>query len=560
MKRTVCIRLPSWSLQRLRVARPELKGCAVIVHARDARRGQIVQACSRGPYERGVRCGMPLAEATTWDPEATLIPHDVRADEDALTALARWCERFSPMVGVGPAGVGSSSGDVPNGAVGSTSADHLFLEATDLASHFGGEVAMVRQVTEAFVQRGYQVRVAMAGSPGAAWALARYATHLAEPLETGESTAESVGSSFLVVPAAASWSVLQGLPLTALRLPSATVALLHELGLRQVGQLAALPRSSLAVRFGPLLLQRYDQLLGLACEPLVVCHEPPQFQADRHLEHPVSQHAALVALLEPLIEQLAASMRARGEGAGELVCRFRCTRPLDEDSEAVAGSLSAASHTLRVGLFQPTASAEHLLQLVQMQLAALVLPGAVEYVVVEATHTAPLARRQRHLFPDGTQPDSQQLAQLVDRLSSRLGAAAVVGAELDADVQPEQAYRYVPLTGRRQSERRAGRRAGVPAFPSLRAQRLVRPLHLRSPPLPLTVLALVPNGPPLQFRLATHAYRVVRHWGPERIETGWWRGRSVRRDYYRVETERGTWCWLFRQVDDGEWFLHGWFG
>jgi protein ImuB len=528
----------------------------VIVHARDARRGQIVQACSRGPYERGVRCGMPLAEATTWDPAATLIPHDVRADEDALTALARWCERFSPMVGVGPAGVGSSSGDVPNGAVGSTSADHLFLEATDLASHFGGEVAMVRQVTEAFVQRGYQVRVAMAGSPGAAWALARYATHLAEPLATGESTAESIGSSYLVVPAAASWSVLQGLPLTALRLPSATVALLHELGLRQVGQLAALPRSSLAVRFGPLLLQRYDQLLGLACEPLVVCHEPPQFQADRHLEHPVSQQAALVALLEPLIEQVAAGMRARGEGAGELVCRFRCTRPLDEDSEAVAGSLSAASHSLRVGLFQPTASAEHLLQLVQMQLAALVLPGAVEYVVVEATHTAPLARRQRHLFPDGTQSDSQQLAQLVDRLSSRLGAAAVVGAELDADVQPEQAYRYVPLTGRRQ----AGRRAGVPAFPSLRAQRLVRPLHLRSPPLPLTVLALVPNGPPLQFRLATHAYRVVRHWGPERIETGWWRGRSVRRDYYRVETERGTWCWLFRQVDDGQWFLHGWFG
>ena len=53
------------------------------------------------------------------------------------------------------------------------------------------------------------------------------------------------------------------------------------------------------------------------------------------------------------------------------------------------------------------------------------------------------------------------------------------------------------------------------------------------------------------------AYRVIRFWGPERIETGWWRGRSIRRDYYRVETDRGTRFWLFRRLTDGHWFLHG---
>ena len=191
-----------------------------------------------------------------------------------------------------------------------------------------------------------------------------------------------------------------------------------------------------------------------------------------------------------------------------------------------------------------------------MQLEHLVLPGWVEQVVVEASLTAPLARRQRELFPDGSRRAPLQLAQLVDRLSSRLGPAAVVAPRLEADVQPEYAYRYTPLTARR----RTGRRTPSPTHPSLRSQRLVRPLHLRSPPLPLAVVAIVPAGPPVRFHVQQRTYRVARYWGPERIETGWWRGRSVRRDYYRVETDGGQWFWIFRQVDDGQWFLHGMFG
>ena len=46
-------------------------------------------------------------------------------------------------------------------------------------------------------------------------------------------------------------------------------------------------------------------------------------------------------------------------------------------------------------------------------------------------------------------------------------------------------------------------------------------------------------------------------WGPERIETGWWMGRHVRRDYFRVETSAGLRFWLFRQAGEDRWFLHG---
>ena len=47
--------------------------------------------------------------------------------------------------------------------------------------------------------------------------------------------------------------------------------------------------------------------------------------------------------------------------------------------------------------------------------------------------------------------------------------------------------------------------------------------------------------------------------GPERLESGWWRGPSVRRDYYRVATEQGSWWWLYRDLNSGKWYLHGMF-
>ena len=71
---------------------------------------------------------------------------------------------------------------------------------------------------------------------------------------------------------------------------------------------------------------------------------------------------------------------------------------------------------------------------------------------------------------------------------------------------------------------------------------------------------MAPEGPPIRFRLAEAEEQVTRTWGPERIETGWWRGRCVRRDYYQVETVSGGRYWLFRELNGRQWFLHGAFG
>jgi protein ImuB len=76
------------------------------------------------------------------------------------------------------------------------------------------------------------------------------------------------------------------------------------------------------------------------------------------------------------------------------------------------------------------------------------------------------------------------------------------------------------------------------------------------------------NSLPDHFRIRGQLERVTRHWGPERIETRWWSGPLIRRDYYRIELENGSRLWIYCDLGDGTpyateqdrtWFLHGCF-
>jgi len=238
---------------------------------------------------------------------------------------------------------------------------------------------------------------------------------------------------------------------------------------------------------------------------------------------------------------------------------------------------------LSVGLFQPTADAKRLFDLVQLQLERLRIGSPVTAIDVAASLTAPLEpRKQATLFElDGDARRPRRLAALVERLGSRLGSRAVVGVRLRSEAQPELSWHYDPLVGGQRNLARISRHTGQPAnsVPLLRRSSAEcslssgtackqavahdelppRPLRLLPRPLPVAVTSIAPDGPPLRFQLDGCVYEVARSWGPERIETGWWRGRPVGRDYFRVETAAGGRFWLFRRLRDGKWFLHGMF-
>jgi len=486
VRRVLCLWFPRWPLQRLLRARPELKRRAVAIYQQQ--RGLKVVDSNRP----GVLPGTPVAEVAglCW------VAHDPAADRRALEELADWCEPFSPIIGL-------ENADPP---------DSLLLDVTGLGPLFGDEAALAERLARALARQRLRVRLALADTVGAAWALAH------------------AGGEFTVVPSGGGEAALVDLPVAALRLAPSQTALLQELGVQRVGQLLALPRASLARRFGAALLLRVDQALGRVPETIVSHRPSPEVVVERQLEHPLQQREALAQLIAALVEQLARRLAERQMGAIQLACQIVC-----QPGEA----------QFVVGLFQPSATARHLSELFQTRLDQIELPGPFVAVRLSVLSAARLATRQRALFDD-PQDRRRELALFVDRLSSRLGQGAVLQAALVPDAQPEYAYRYAPLAGARSRRGPSEKRAVAD---------LSRPLLLEPRPIALVAIAVAPQGAPRQFVWRGQSMRVARSWGPERIQTGWWRGRRIRRDYYRVEVEAGDRYWLFRS--GGQWFLHG---
>jgi protein ImuB len=486
---------------------------------------------------------MPVAEATALAPGLQLQPHDPAADRGALEALACWCEPFSPSIAL-------EQDPRP---------ESLFLDITGLEPIVGDEPSLAEQLVRALAGRGFVVHVGIADTPAAAWAAAHHGELLPAPI-LSHSLISARGNLGIVPPGETS-TALAELPVEALRLTPATIALLGELGLYRIGQVLVLPRASLASRFEPELIRRLDQLTGVAAEAIDAYRPPAEIVAEQLLETPTDRRDVLELILERLIARTVERLAVGRRGALRLECEL-------------AGS-TAPPVRVSVGLYRPTAGRKHLLDLMRMRLERTRLAEPVAVVRIAVPLVAPLACRQQPLFTDDCpRHDPLELALLIDRLSSRLGRDTVLRPVLVPDAQPEYACRYEPLVGRAQMTAGFGRQSAVGGArrrkPKSRGSTeaaenstrrgvgpLERPLRLESPPCLLEVISVVPEGPPAQFELHGESQKIARAWGPERIQTGWWRGRTIGRDYYRVETTAGDRFWLFRRLNDGAWFLHG---
>ncbi len=278
--RALCLWLPQWPLGRLQLARPELKRRELILYS--PQRGALRVAVSS---KRRIPAGVPLAEAMTLLPAAHFEQHDAHADRSALLQLAAWCEQFSPIVGIGDL-------------------DHLCLDVTGLGALFGGEEALIEQVLRACRRRGLSVKLGLADTLGSAWAIAHY------------------GKNSLVPPGK-TIEALAALPIAALRL-DAQCEILAELGIETIGQLIALPREALAVRFDPQLLLRLDQAMGLVAEPILSHRTPPGIEANTELEYPTADRQSLNIVLQKLLEHIVEQLRVRQQGIIQLRCRLEC--------------------------------------------------------------------------------------------------------------------------------------------------------------------------------------------------------------------------------------------
>jgi len=361
--------------------------------------------------------------------------------------------------------------------------------------------------------------LALADEVGAAWAFAHYARY------TGS----------CIVPTSQQSQRLAAFPVAALRLPEHALDKLRALGLCRIEQLQALPRSSLPSRIGSEVLLRLDQAMGDAPELILPVRPPALVTARMTLPTSTANRETLGFVLRSLIDQIVTRLTDRCEGVQQLEVRMDC------GPDAVT--------TFLAGTAQPSACPNHLTELILTRLEQTVLLGEVQAVQLTVNHSGPLEVRQRQLFEqDDHETLRRELMRLVDRLSNRLGKERVARPRIYPDILPERALRWEPHLDCAPLVPPPAPAAGIVA---------ARPLRLLLTPQPISVTAVVPQGPPVRFNYQNHTYLIQQAWGPERLAAGWWRGSHVQRDYYRVDTDKGQRFWLFRCVREEDWYLHG---
>jgi protein ImuB len=512
MGRIVSLWLPNWPITRLKLTTPESAWPAepvAIVETIEQRR-QVVAVDDRG-WAAGIRPQQKATDARAVLPTLALIPADRAADARALALLTRWAGRYSPAVAPCP----------PDG---------LWIDITGCAHLWGGEEGLVDDLAGRLRRRGLPGRIAVAGSFGAAWALAHHG-RAEQPTQ--------------ILPDGEERTALSPLPVAALRLDEDAVQALRRIGLTRVGDLLAAPRPGLARRFGARPLLRLDQALGRAEETVGFRRPPTPWFARLAFPEPIGTPEDLQRAIAVVTAELCARLEARMMGAAQFAADFH----------RVDGRRQTAA--IRTAL--PVRDAARVARLLAERLDR-VDPGfGVEVVTLRADRVAPL---------DGRQTGLSKLEDEGAAIGDLAGFVDIVGNRIGFD----RIWRPAPVESHLPERCVAAAPPLAPAEATAWPAGWVRPLRLLRRPEPIEAMAQVPDDPPSVFRWAGTTHKVRRADGPERIAYEWWRRTKPEdrsepemiRDYYRVEDEAGRRFWvyragLYRTGETARWFLHGLF-
>lgn len=477
---------------------PALNKVAFALTAPD--HGRIVIAASNPiARQKGIYNGMPLADARAIHPSLQVLDDKPDHAQRILNGLAEWCIRYTPWVAV----------DMPDG---------LILDATGCAHLWGGEAKYLADIHAHLRQFGYDARIAMAGTIGAAWALSR------------------CGDQLSIVNGGDSFSALLPLPAASLRLEPETAQRLAKLGLKLVKDFISMPRAALRRRFGEQLLARIDEALGFKEEFI----QPIQIAAPYYVRlpclEPIVTRAGIERALEQLLQLLCGRLQQEGKGLRD--CTFKGFR--------VDGKVE----TITIGTNRATANDKHLFKLFEIKLDMIEPALGIEVFLLEASRVEEVTTLQEKLWEKASGLQSAGVVQLLDRFAGKFGEAAISRYLPDEHHWPERSVKLAATLNEK------------PAISwTSNAQ---RPVRLLKKPEPIQVTAPIPDYPPMNFRYKGILHKVVKADGPERIEQEWWLEKSEHRDYYCVEDEAGHRYWIFRLGHyDAEkfsgWFLHGFF-
>ena len=461
--------------------------------------------------ERGLKPGIKRATALALAADLLIADGQPQREAAALLAVAHAALAFTPLVCL-------------------HGAQTVLLDVQSSLRLFGGLPALQQRLQAALLPLGH--RVQMAASPtalGAALLAQWHPSGQGDLVQGRHATALPNLQTLLLQapvhllgPGRAHWEALLGM------------------GLQTLADLQALPRTGLARRFGEDLLDELDRALGRQPDPRRPLVLPAVFDSRLELFARADTTDQVLHGASVLLARLVAWAQARHARVAAYTLRL-----LHEKARQTV----TAPTELRIELAEPSLDAAHLRGLLRERLGRLELIAPTLDLQLHCSQLVAGHAPNGELFPTRSS-QAEGLTRLLERLRARLGDEQVLRLEAVADHRPEHASRTVPARGECTMAANAPAPGINPLLP------LHQPVWLLPEPLALAERDDLPllQGRPLQLLS-----------GPERIESGWWDGDAVARDYYIPQVQDGALVWVYRgrlpgQPGEVTWHLQGLFG
>ncbi len=426
---------------------------------------------------------------------------DAAAEASLLNRLAQDLLQVTPQVSI--------DGD-----------DALLLEIGGCLRLFRGLDALLSRVTALCTAQDVTATLALAHTPGAARLFAVHALDT-RPLYDDAGHADIPGLR----------QALAALPVQGLELDPRTEESVMQMGLTTFADIEALPRQALGRRFGKTFTQWLDRLTGVAPDPRMAIAPETFFVRELNFLDGIVHADGLLFPMQRLLGEFSRFLRHRQLATQHLVWRITHS---DGSTQEIA-----------INTARPELSPARLLALSRIRLEGVQLPAPAETLRLACRQFIPLADSDAvtNLFGAAGNEDNRDdgIAALIDRLRARLGDRHCRQLAYHDGWRPEAAQRVVS----------AGAGTAVhPALPPLLPSHLARrPLWLLREPL-----RVLRQGERLHWRGTLTLLD-----GPERIDADWW-STPLARDYFVASHDDGVLYWVYHDLLQDDWYVHGVFG
>lgn len=448
----------------------------------------------------GVRVGMPAAKAQAIFRGLMLVDADPVADAAALDRLGLWAlGHYSPIVAV----------DGIDGLVLDTEgADHLQ----------GGELPMITGIVNMFHSRKLTAKVAIADTWGAAHACVR-----------------AIHRDTVIVPRGEIVRAVEKLPISLLRLPDKVVQDLRVIGFQSIGELSNTPRAPLALRFGPEVGRRLDQMFGRMSDPIDPIRTADLVEVSRSFQEPIGAAETINKYVGRLVVQLVAELEKRGLGARR--------------TDLIVHKVDNTIQAIRAGTAKPARDIAWLTKLFRDRTEKIEPGFGIEKLSLVAVSAEPLAEEQK--VSSLVEEETSDITPLIDIFGNR-GQRVYRVAPFASDVPERSVQRVSAISEEAEASWVSHWR---------------RPVRLFNRPEQIQAIAMMPDYPPATITWRGKRHRVKRADGPERVFGEWWKRPNeleAVRDYFVIEDDEGQRFWIFRSGDgvdpetgSHKWFMHG---